>query len=266
MQARGVRVIPQVSCRPLLFEFQFKAPFPFEPLPCFRRVSEADRAARKAIYADPAFRREFGAQARRWSEITISSCPTEPALEECTVAAVAEERGVDPVDLALDLALASDLEARFRVGLFNTDDAVVAELLAHPAAMLGLSDAGAHASQLCDAGAPTTLLGKWVRELGVLSLEEGVRRLTSEPAAVFGLSDRGRLAPGLAADVVVFDPVTVGCGPVRRVHDFPAGADRLVADAHGVHCVLVEGVSIREDGRDVADPHGPLPGRVLRGG
>jgi N-acyl-D-aspartate/D-glutamate deacylase len=266
MQARGVRVIPQVSCRPLLFEFQFKAPFPYEPLPCFRRVSRADLAGRKAIYADPAFRREFGAQARRWSETVISSCPTEPALEERTVAAVAEERGVDPVDLALDLALASELEARFRIGIFNTDDAVVAELLAHPAAMLGLSDAGAHASQLCDAGAPTTLLGKWVRELGVLSLEEGVRRLTSEPADVFGLSDRGRLAPGLAADVVVFDPAAVGCGPVRRVHDFPAGADRLVADAHGICSVLVEGVPIREDGREVADPRRPLPGRVLRGG
>ena len=266
LQAEGVRVVPQVSCRPLLFEFQFKAPFPYEALPCFKPVSQADLAGKKRIYADPAFRKVFGEQARRWRETAISSCPTEPALEERSVADVAAERGVDPVDLVLDLALASDLEARFRIGIFNIDDDVVAELLSSPAAMLGLSDAGAHASQLCDAGAPTTLLGKWVREKRVLSLEEAVRRLTSEPADVFGVPDRGRLAVGLAADVAVFDPATVGCAPVRRVHDFPAGADRLVADAHGIRAVVVEGTVVREDGRDALDPRGPLPGRVLRGG
>jgi N-acyl-D-aspartate/D-glutamate deacylase len=131
--------------------------------------------------------------------------------------------------------------------------------------MLGLSDAGAHASQLCDAGAPTTLLGKWVREKRVLTLEEAVRQLTSEPADVFGFRDRGRLATDLAADIAIFDPATVACGPVRRVYDFPAGADRLVADAIGVHAVIVEGTIVREDGRDAVDARGALPGRVLRG-
>jgi N-acyl-D-aspartate/D-glutamate deacylase len=105
-----------------------------------------------------------------------------------------------------------------------------------------------------------------VRERGVLSLEAGVHRLTGQPAAVFGLADRGRLAPGLAADVVVFDPATVGCGPLRRVWDFPAGADRLVSDAAGIRAVVVNGVPIREDGHDVVDPEGPLPGHVLAGG
>ena len=166
----------------------------------------------------------------------------------------------------LDLALASDLEARFRMPIANTDEAEVAELLRHPRTVLGLSDAGAHASQLCDACAPTHLLAHWVRETGVLSLEEGVRRLTSATAEDFGLRDRGRLAVGLPADVVVFDPDTVGCGPLRRVRDFPAGADRLVSDAIGIRAVIVEGTPIREDGRDVVDPEGPLPGHVLRGG
>jgi len=100
----------------------------------------------------------------------------------------------------------------------------------------------------------------------VLSLEAGVHRLTGQPAAVFGLADRGRLVPGLAADVVIFDPDTVGCGPLRRVWDFPAGADRLVSDATGIRAVIVNGVPIRQDGRDVVDPEGPLPGRVLGGG
>ena len=132
--------------------------------------------------------------------------------------------------------------------------------------MIGLSDAGAHASQLCDACAPTDLLGRWVREKGVLTLEEGVRRLTSQPAEVFGITDRGRLAVGLAADLTVFEPGTIGCGPLRRVHDFPGGADRLVSDARGIRAVVVNGVVIREDGRDALAPDATLPGRVLRGG
>jgi N-acyl-D-aspartate/D-glutamate deacylase len=179
---------------------------------------------------------------------------------------VAAERGVHPVDLVLDLALASELEARFRVAVFNTDEAAVAELLRHPGTVLGLSDAGAHASQLCDACFSTHLLGHWVRERGTLALEEAVRLLTSRPAEVFGLSDRGRLAQGLAADVVVFDPEQVGCTPLRRVRDLPGGADRLVSDAHGVRAVVVNGTLLRQRGRDAVDPAGPLPGRVLRSG
>jgi N-acyl-D-amino-acid deacylase len=132
--------------------------------------------------------------------------------------------------------------------------------------MIGLSDAGAHASQLCDAGAPTDLLGRWVREKGVLSLEEAVRRLTSQAADVFGIRDRGRLAVGQAADVVVFDPDTVACGRLRRVRDFPAGADRLVADAFGIRTVIVNGTVIRDGDRDAVDVEGALPGRLLRGG
>ena len=179
---------------------------------------------------------------------------------------LAQARGVDPADLMLDLSLATDLKARFRMSVVNYDEDEVAELLTSPVTMLGLSDAGAHASQLCDAGAPTTLLGKWVREKGALTLEEGVRRLTSEPAEIFGVRGRGRLAVGLAADVTVFDPATVGCGPVRRVYDFPAGADRLVADASGIRFVIVNGTVIREDDRDALGAGDALPGRVLRGG
>jgi len=202
----------------------------------------------------------------RFNDMEISEHRPDPSLEGRTLSAVAAERGVHPVDLALDLSLASELETRFRLAVLNTDEGVVAELLAHPATMIGLSDAGAHASQLCDACAPTDLLGRWVREKGVLSLEEGVRRLTSQPAEVFGITDRGRLEVGLAADVTVFDPAAVGCTPLRRVHDFPAGADRLVSDARGIRAVVVNGVVIREDGRDAIDPAGALPGRVLRGG
>jgi N-acyl-D-aspartate/D-glutamate deacylase len=272
LQRRGIRVIPQVSCRPLTVEFQFKEPFPLESMSIMKQVSAADFEGRKRIYADPAFRQalrdkvESSVFGRNFRSMAISEYAPDPALCERRLDEVAREHDVHPVDLALDLSLQANLEARFRLSAANADDGVVAELLAHPASMLGLSDAGAHASQLCDAGAPTTLLGKWVRDKEVLSLEEGVRQLTSQPAEVFGISDRGRLEVGLAGDVTVFDPKTVGCRPVRRVWDFPGGADRLVADATGIRTVIVNGQVVRSEGADSVDIDGPLPGRVLRSG
>ncbi len=272
LRADGVRVHPQVTPRPLQVEFQMGSPLPFLALPFFASYLAADAAGKRAILAGPELRAELRAQADRGRlgeglrSTRVVECPGEPALAEQTLGALADARGVHPADVLFDLSLASDLSARFRIGVFNTDERAVAELLTHPASVLGLSDAGAHASQLCDAGLPTDLLGRWVREKGVLPLEEAVRRLTSEPSELLGLRDRGRIAPGLAADLVLFDPATVGCAPLRRVHDFPAGADRLVADALGVEAVIVNGVPIREAGRDVVDPAGPLPGRVLRGG
>jgi N-acyl-D-aspartate/D-glutamate deacylase len=272
LQAQGIQVIPQVACRPLYFEYQWKAPFPFESLALFKPVSAADFEGKQRIYADPSFRAAFREEgghrpiAGKWEDTVITVCPTEPALEERTVAEVARERGVHPVDLALDLGLASKLEARFRVAALNTDEDAVAEMLQHPGVVLGLSDAGAHASQLCDACFSTHLLSRFVRERKTLTLEEAVRMLTSRPAEVFGILDRGTLAPGLAADLVVFDPDSVGCSPLRRVHDLPAGADRLVSEARGIRAVIVNGTPIRMDGDNAIDPEGPLPGRVLRGG
>jgi len=274
---RGLQVVPQVTCRTLNFEFQFKAPFLFEGMSVFRPVAAADEAGKARLYADPEFRRAFKESFDRprpgavfagasWARTWISWCPSEPALEERTVSAVAAERGVHPIDLALDLALATKLEARFRMAVFNHDEDEVVELLRERATVLGLSDAGAHASQLCDACFATYLLGRWVREKEAIALPEAVRMLTSRPAEVFGIGDRGRLAPGLAADVVVFDPATVGAGALRRVYDLPAGADRLVADASGIEAVIVNGTLVRRGGRDVVAPDGPLPGALLRNG
>ncbi len=272
LQRQGVQVYPQVACRPLNFEFQWSAPFPYESMELFKPVSQADRAGKKRIYADPEFRAAFRARgdrggiAGRWADTVVSWYPADPSFEERSVAELAAAAGVHPVDFALDLGLASDLEARLRIAVMNQDEVAVGELLAHPSVVLGLSDAGAHASQLCDGCFSTHLLAHWVREKQVLSLEQAVRLLTSRSADVFGITDRGRLAVGLAADVAIFDPDTVGCSPLRRVHDLPAGQDRLIADATGMRAVIVNGVVLREDGRDSLDPDGPLPGRVLRGG
>ena len=272
---QGLPIIPQVACRPLNFEFDFTEPFPFESLPTFAGVSAADREGKIRIYRDPVFRQvlrdtftaEMAGPFRAcWDRIFVASCPQEPGLEERSIGTIATERRADPVDLLLVLALASDLAARFRMAIVNFDEDEVAVLLQDPDTVLGLSDAGAHASQLCDACFSTHLLSHWVRERGVLRLEEAVRMLTTRPAAVVGITDRGRLAPGLAADVTVFDAATVGASPLRRVYHLPAGADRLVSDASGIAAVVVNGTVVRRAGHATVDAAGPLPGRVLRGG
>ncbi len=270
---RGAKVFPQVMCRPLNFEFQFRAPFIFESMPVFKPVSaETTLEGRKRIYSDPGWRTQFKEAIARagiadgWSDAVISQHDPEPSLNERRLADVAAERGVDPSDLALDLALENELQTRFRVPVANRDEEELQTLLIDPITVLGLSDAGAHASQLCDACFSTYLLRYWVREKGVLSLEEGVRMLTTRPAEVFGIKDRGRLAIGVPADVVVFDADTVGDGKLERVYDLPAGEDRLISRASGIEAVVVNGVLIREHGQDMVDPDGPLPGKLLRHG
>src|SRR5215469_5933308 len=152
------------------------------------------------------------------------------------------------------------------MSLFNNDEDEVAQLLTDRATVMGLSDAGAHMSQLCDACSYTYLLGHWVREKQLVPLEEAVRMITSRPAEVFGLKDRGVLKVGAPADVTAFDPATVGASRLRRVNDLPRSAARLISDAIGVELVVVGGVPIRHNGKDVIDPEGPLPGKLLRGG
>lgn len=271
---QGYTVYPQVTPRPLNFEFQLKEPFVFESMRLFQPVSAADFAGKKRLYGDPGFRQAFRDKmdrapdelVRNFVTTVISEYAPDPSLEERPLGEVARERGMHPVDLMLDLGLATGLEARFRIALSNNNEDEVAELLLDPHMVLGLSDAGAHASQLCDACQGTYLLARWVREKQALSLEQAVRMLTSRPAEVFGIADRGWLAEGRPADVVVFDPATVGPSPLRRVWDFPGGANRLIAEAAGIDAVIVNGTVLRRNGGDALTPGGKLPGKLLRNG
>lgn len=271
----GFNVIPQVTPRPLNFEFQLEAPFIFESMRMFKPVSEADHDGKKAIYADPDFRMKLWERLDRkapalfrsgFRGTTITNVPGRPELGERKLFDVADELGVTPVDVLFDLGLATDLKARFRMPVANHEEDEVEALLKSPVTVLGLSDAGAHASQLCDACLTTYLFRRWVREKGALTLEEAVRMVTSRPAEVVGIHDRGRLSVGLAADVVIFDPETIGDEPLRRVHDLPGGADRLIAEARGIDAVIVNGRVLRRHNRDAVHPDGPLPGQVLRNG
>ena len=270
----GAMVIPQVSCRPLNFEVTFAEPFIFDVMPFMIELAKADAAApgtRRRAYADPAWREKLRSEVTPlfrnwWERVVIAWAPSAPELEEMPLVAAAAKVGKDPVDLALDLALADDLQTRFRMAVMNFDEKEVAELITDPHTIIALSDAGAHASQLCDACYSTHLLGHWVRERKTFPVEEAVHQLTQRPAEMFGITDRGVLAEGRPADVVVFDPKTVGPGPLQRVHDLPAGADRLVSEANGIDAVVVNGRLIRQNGKDAVAANDRLPGRVLRHG
>jgi N-acyl-D-amino-acid deacylase len=270
----GALVIPQVSCRPLNFEFTFAEPFIFDVQKLMHELAIEDAkspGARRRAYADPAWRKRFTAELtpvfqRWWDRTVIAWAPSAKELEEQPLAEAARKVGKDPVDLALDLALASDLQARFRMAVLNFDEGEVSDLITDPNTIIALSDAGAHASQLCDACYSTYLLGHWVRDKKTFTVEQAVHHLTQRPAEMFGITDRGVLAQGRPADVVVFDPKTVGPGPLKRVYDLPSGADRLVSEAHGIDAVVVNGHIVRQGGKDAVTANQKLPGRVLRHG
>jgi N-acyl-D-aspartate/D-glutamate deacylase len=271
-RARGSDVWPQVSCRPLTFQFNLREPFPFQVVPIFADILALAPEQRAAKYADEEWRRraqdelDHGKMLRpRWHLVSVAETTTRPDLVGRPISEIAEEWGRSPLDVMVEVALSEGLDTRFRQIVANDDEDLIAELVGADGMMLGLADSGAHVSQLCDACLPTDLLGNWVRGREALSLERAVHKLTAEPARVFGLQDRGELRVGMKADVAVFDPNTVAPGPLRRVHDFPAGADRLVADApEGMVHVVVNGTPIRVDASPVPDAVDDRPGELLR--
>ena len=265
---KGAR--PQTSPLPLTREVNMRSPFSFAAFPSWKRVFEdKSKAAQTAVYRDPVFRNQFREELKRplsfgnWERITVHEVknPSLKHMEGKTVAQLATERGVDGVDALLDLTLEDDLENEFTMQSFNTRADRMAEILNDPTVLIGLGDGGAHLDMLCDAGYPSYVLGTWVREKKVLTLEEAVRRMTSDPAGFFGIRDRGRVAPGLAADLVLFDPATVGsAGRPERLYDLPGGAKRMVVRSRGIEMTLVNGVPTWEAGALT----GAAAGQVLR--
>ena len=268
MIRKGAR--PQTSPLPLTREINMRSPFSFAAFPSWKRVfQDTSKDAQLAVYRDQVFRDQFREELKNplafgnWERITLHEVrsPELKPLEGLSVAEIARAQGQDGVDAFLDTAVADDLACEYTMASFNTRVDRMAELLNDPSILIGLGDGGAHVDMLCDSGYPTYLLGTWVRERKVLSLEEAVRRLTSDPAKLFGISDRGWLRAGLAADVAVFDPDTVGSSNRgERRHDLPGGGKRMVMPSRGVAYTLVNGEVVYDHGEIVADN----AGRVLR--
>jgi N-acyl-D-aspartate/D-glutamate deacylase len=262
--------LPQVNCKPTTVLLDLKDPYliRISAFESWKPVFDQPLDVQKNILRDPGFRNAFRSELStprifrgNWERIEVrtASSPALKGLERKTVARIARERGSDPLDTFLDVALEDDLDLHYAT---VSDVGEIPTLVADPRTILGLSDAGAHVGLLCDAGYCTHLLGVWAREKQVLTLEWAVQRLTSEPADYFGIRGRGRLKPGLAADITIFDYDRVMPGPVVMLSDLPGGGRRMVQEARGIHYTIVNGEVVYDNGKHT----GALPGEILRSG
>jgi N-acyl-D-aspartate/D-glutamate deacylase len=271
--ARGHELYILTSCQPLSFDFSLTDPYVLLSHSAFDVVKSATADALPSIYRSAEFRNAFRENLKHpkagilflgnWRHIEVGQTmrPENQKLEGQSIQALADLHGQDPVDVFFDLALSEDLGTHFVGKFFNNSDEGVAPSLKHPASVITLSDAGAHLSYMCDAGFGLYFLSHWVRDTGHFTLSEGIRKITSEPADRFRIPERGRLQVGLPADMLLFDPATVGISKPIPVQDLPGGGSRMVRTATGVHGVWVNGVKVHDGHNYVDHPQGP--GQVL---
>ncbi len=271
--ARGHELYILTSCQPLSFDFSLTDPYVLLSHSAFDVVKSATADALPSIYRSAEFRKAFRENLKHpkagilflgnWRHIEVGQTmrPENQKLEGQSIQALADLHGQDPVDVFFDLALSEDLGTHFVGKFFNNNDEGVAPSLKHPASVITLSDAGAHLSYMCDAGFGLYFLSHWVRDTGHFTLSEGIRKITSEPADRFRIPERGRLQVGLPADMLLFDPATVGISKPIPVQDLPGGGSRMVRTATGVHGVWVNGVKVHDGHNYVDHPQGP--GQVL---
>jgi N-acyl-D-amino-acid deacylase len=252
---RGREVYIHTSCQPLSFDFTLREPYLLYSHDAFDRVKAAPPEERAAIYKDPAFRARFRENLKNpkqgilfygdWSQVERDGVPL-------------TQLSADPLEYLFDLPLDTQLVAK----LFQNDDNGVAPLLKHRAGVVALSDAGAHLIYFCDAGFGLHFLAHWVRGTGTFTLEEGVRRLTSDPARKYRIPERGTIRPGYWADLVLFDPAKVGVGALEKRADLPGGGTRMIRAPRGVHGVWVNGLCVHDGEKYVRRQSGP--GAVIR--
>jgi N-acyl-D-aspartate/D-glutamate deacylase len=265
----GLHVLPMFRANPQDMFFCLLDTFIFDDVPSVRDALVLPPAERAAALDDPGrrglMRAELSTVRRsvdfRWDQVTVAAVADRSncAVEGRPLVAVAEERGIDPFDAALDIAVADDLRTVFRIdrSLGPAHRELLRKLVRHPLLMAGSSDAGAHLQTFCGADYPTQMLRDLVPE--PLSLEEAVHKLSGQPAAMLGLRDRGVVRTGAVADLVLFDPDRLDVSATHFLEDFPAGARRLVHEATGYAAVIVAGRPVVRDGA----PTGELPGEVL---
>ena len=270
---RGNILLGQVSCCPLSMDFTFASAYPVEGLASWKMALGLEHDALKVCLADPDFRKKVKEELQQtasfrlfnneWDKVHVveTTEPNHQLFEHKSVASLAQQHGCDPLDFALDLSLKEDLRTVFTAMLLNSDSEAVSKMLNHPHSLVSLSDAGAHLTFFNDAGFGLHLLGHWVREMGAMTMAQAVHKLTAQQAHILGLKDRGLIRNGYAADLLLFDPQTVGRGEKKRVFDLPLGAPRLHTDAKGVHGVWVNGQLIADQNGMIENC--PMAGELL---
>ena len=199
---------------------------------------------------------------QRWDLMTIVEPKTQANkdLKGRNIAEVSAQRGTDPLDTFLDLMVEESLDMVFVLAEINVDPQAVSEILSSPYTVVGLSDGGAHVQFDSGVSFSTRLLGYWVREKNIMSLESAVQQITFNSASAFGIYDRGLLRPGMAADLAIWDEQSISPVTEDIVHDFPNNGWRIRERAEGIAYTIVNGEVLIEDGKHT----GALPGRVIR--
>jgi N-acyl-D-aspartate/D-glutamate deacylase len=269
--ASGAPSYPLTNARLFNGRFTLKNAQTFDDLPSWKQVMFAPVEQRAELFSDTERRRQLRFEAvednrpttfsRRWDQIFLIKAARvkNQQLEGKSVEAIAQSLNKDVIDTFLDIAVEENLETMFQ-NSGSRDEEATAAILKSPITLVGQSDAGAHLVYHAGYGYATRFLGDWVREKAVMPLEEAIRKLTFMVASVFGLYDRGLIRPGMAADLVLFDPQTVReCEP-EMVNDLPGGEKRLIQRAIGVKTTMVNGSILVQDGEHT----GAFPGRVLR--
>ncbi len=271
--AAGGRMFAQVHSRSLNVLLSFKTQLPFDGLPVWRELRARPLDEQKGALRDPDTRRRLveaagkpdrrvaiGAEVRRPDYNWLFAMDTASGPHR-SIAEIAHERHLDPVEAMIELALEKDLDQFFLQPIANEDQDHVLEMMRHPRSVVTFSDSGAHVSQIMDSSLQTHVLSHWVREKQALTLEEGVRMLSFEPASNWGLAGRGLLRPGFAADITIFDPERIAPEMPEVATDLPAGAKRLKQRATGIAATIVNGEVVLRDGEHT----GALPGQLVRG-
>jgi N-acyl-D-aspartate/D-glutamate deacylase len=268
----GLPIYAMTQAKPFQNRYTLRDAQCFDEFPTWKAAMFSPLAARRQMFADPELRKKLRTEAiedsspsvfpRRWDVVFVDhvKLAQHKSLEGKSVEEVAKAEGKDGLDFFLDLSLEEDLETRFVHTNTQGDAKAVCEILKHPAVMIGQSDAGAHMGYDARFGYSTAFLGRWVRDHGIMCLEEAVGKLTFRVASIFGLSDRGLLRAGFAADVAVFDPATVNTLEPEYVQDLPGNETRMIQKATGVPYTIVNGEIVIENGAAT----GALPGKVLR--
>lgn len=275
--AAGGRMFLQVHSRPISVLQSFESVTSFDKLPVWSDMRKLSLAEQEAALRNPEMRQKLVDAAKNPAENGARAVGAEarsanfkwmfPILDRAippykSMAELASERGQDPVDTYIDLALEKGMKQFYMQPLTNTHEPSTLEMMQHPRSVITFSDSGAHVSQIMDSSLQTHLLSHWVREKEAMTLEEAVRQLSFVPASHWGLAGRGMLREGWAADVVVFDPKTVEPQVPELTHDLPSGARRLKQKAAGFLATVVNGEVVLRNNEHT----GALPGQLLRGG
>ncbi|MFP6774367.1 MAG: amidohydrolase family protein [Alphaproteobacteria bacterium] len=270
----GANCFTQVHSREINVVLSFETQLPFDDWPVWRDIRKLSLEEQKAALRNPETKCKLiaaaqggtsnkmvtGGEARppEWDYFYLMDKASWPHR---TLKDIAAERGVDPVEAMIDIALENDLQVFFRQPISNEDEDAALAIMKHPRSCVTFSDSGAHVSQIMDSSLQTHLLSYWVRERQEFTLEQAVRMITYDTATNWGFHDRGLLREGMAADIVVLDPDKVAPRLPTVEYDLPAGAQRLKQMADGIAATIVNGQVVLRDN----EPTGALPGQLLRG-